>query len=86
MPNFAHFVVNDVILPKRPYISFFSGQRPRYLCRIGEDMRRLFKAVLYLGVFGFIALVAYAYLGPFFGADFSAPQVEVREPVILNAD
>jgi hypothetical protein len=49
-------------------------------------MRRLFKAVLYLSVVGFIALVAYAYLGPFFGADFSAPQVEVREPVILNAD
>ncbi|MEP2027117.1 MAG: hypothetical protein ABJI96_00245 [Paracoccaceae bacterium] len=49
-------------------------------------MRRLIKALLYLCVLGFIALVAYAYLGPFFGADFSAPQVEVREPVILNAD
>lgn len=49
-------------------------------------MRRLIKAVLYLCVLGFIGLVAYAYLGPFFGADFSAPQVEVREPVILNAD
>jgi hypothetical protein len=49
-------------------------------------MRRLFNVVLYLSVVGFIALVAYAYLGPYFGADFSAPQVEVREPVILNAD
>ena len=49
-------------------------------------MRRLIKAVLYLCVLAFIALVAYAYIGPFFGADFSAPQVEVREPVTLDAN
>jgi hypothetical protein len=30
--------------------------------------------------------VGYAYVGPFFGADFSAPQVEVRKPLVLNAN
>ncbi|WP_264753954.1 hypothetical protein [Tritonibacter mobilis] len=33
-----------------------------------------------------IALIAYAYVGPWFGADFSAPSEEVRKPVVLNAD
>ncbi len=49
-------------------------------------MGRLFKFLLYLICLCFIALVGYAYVGPFFGADFSAPQDEIREPVILNAD
>jgi hypothetical protein len=30
--------------------------------------------------------VAYAYVGPYFGADFSAPQSEIREPVTLDVD
>lgn len=47
-------------------------------------MGRLIKLLIYLLFFGFVGLVAYAYLGPFFGADFSAPQNEVREPVILD--
>jgi hypothetical protein len=49
-------------------------------------MGRLIKAVVYLCLLGFIGLVGFAYIGPFFGADFSAPEKEVREPVILNVD
>lgn len=49
-------------------------------------MRRLFKFLVYLVALGFIALAVYAYLGPYFGVDFSAPQDEVRKPVTLNAD
>ncbi|TCS61157.1 hypothetical protein EDD52_112115 [Primorskyibacter sedentarius] len=48
-------------------------------------MWRIFKWLFYLLVLGAIALVAYAYVGPFFGADFSAPASEVREPVTLHA-
>lgn len=49
-------------------------------------MGRLIKLLFYIAVIGFVGLVGYAYIGPFFGADFSAPQVEVRQPVVLNAD
>ncbi|MEP1519503.1 hypothetical protein [Ascidiaceihabitans sp.] len=49
-------------------------------------MFKLIKLLIYLCFFGFIGLVGYAYVGPFFGADFSAPQEEVRAPVVLNAD
>ena len=49
-------------------------------------MGRLLKYLFILIVLGGIALVAYAYIGPFLGADFSPPQEEVRERVILNAD
>ncbi|MEW2917041.1 hypothetical protein AB1A64_08210 [Ruegeria sp. ANG10] len=49
-------------------------------------MGRLVKFLLYLICLCFIGLVAYVYLGPFFGADFSAPQDEIREPVILNVE
>ncbi|GAB4537593.1 MAG: hypothetical protein Tsb0024_08000 [Ruegeria sp.] len=49
-------------------------------------MGRLIKLLLYLVCLSFIGLVAYAYLGPYFGADFSAPQSEISEPVILNVD
>jgi hypothetical protein len=34
----------------------------------------------------FLALVGYAYVGPYFGVDFSAPQQEIREPVTLDAN
>lgn len=47
-------------------------------------MFRLIKWLFYLAVLGFIALVVYAYLGPFFGADFSPPQTEIRDSVILE--
>ena len=49
-------------------------------------MARLIKWLFYLAVLAFLALVAYAYIGPFFGADFSPPQTEIREPVELDAN
>ncbi|SMO45903.1 hypothetical protein [Ruegeria faecimaris] len=49
-------------------------------------MGRLIKFLIYLICLCFIGLVGYVYLGEFFGADFSAPQSEVREPVILNVE
>lgn len=49
-------------------------------------MWRLFKVLVYLIILAFAGLVAYAYLGPYFGADFSPPQSETREPVTLDAD
>ena len=52
-----------------------------------EDlMGRLFKFLIYLIILGGIGLVGYAYVGPFFGADFSAPQTEIREPVTLEGN
>ena len=49
-------------------------------------MGRLFRGLIYLVVIGFVALVVYAYLGPYFGADFSAPQTEMRQPVQLDGN
>lgn len=49
-------------------------------------MGRLIKYLIYLLILGGIALIAYAYTGEFFGADFKAPATEVRQPVTLNAD
>ncbi|WP_167644673.1 hypothetical protein [Phaeobacter sp. HF9A] len=49
-------------------------------------MARLIKYLAILIFLAAIALVAYAYLGPWFGADFSAPAEEMRKPVVLNAD
>lgn len=48
-------------------------------------MFRLIKWLFYLAVLGFLALVAYAYVGPFFGADFSPPDREIRRDIILEA-
>jgi len=48
-------------------------------------MGRLIKYLIYLAILAIIGLVAYAYLGPFFGVDFSAPQSEIRLPVVLDA-
>ena len=47
---------------------------------------RLIKILFFLGILAFCAVAAYAYLGPYFGADFSAPQTEIREPVTLDAN
>jgi hypothetical protein len=47
-------------------------------------MGKLIRAILTLVVLSALGLVAYAYVGPIFGADFSAPQSEVRIPVELN--
>ena len=49
-------------------------------------MGKLIKLLFMIAILAFIGLVGYAYVGPFFGADFSAPQVEVSQPLILNAD
>ena len=49
-------------------------------------MGKMVKLLFMIAILAFIGLVGYAYVGPFFGADFSAPQVEVRQPLILNAD
>lgn len=49
-------------------------------------MFRLFKVLIFLLVLGFVGLAGYAYLGPYFGVDFSAPQEETRVPVTLDAD
>jgi len=48
-------------------------------------MFRVIKWLLYLAVLAFIALTGYAYIGPFFGADFAPPQSEIRQDVILEA-
>ena len=48
-------------------------------------MVRLFKVLFFLIVIAVIGLTGYAYIGPFFGADFSAPQTETRVPVTLDA-
>lgn len=49
-------------------------------------MGRLIKFLIFLIIVGFIGLVGYAYVGPFFGADFAPSQVEIREPVILGTN
>lgn len=48
-------------------------------------MFRIFKVLIFLLVLGFVGLSGYAYIGEFFGADFSAPQTETRLPVTLDA-
>ena len=49
-------------------------------------MGRLLKFVVYLACLAFLAIVGYAYLGPWFGEDFSPTPTEIRKPVTLNAD
>ncbi|WP_372891467.1 hypothetical protein [Rhodosalinus sp.] len=49
-------------------------------------MWRILKWLVYLAALGAVALVAYAYVGPYFGADFSAPRNEVRSPVDIDVD
>ena len=48
-------------------------------------MGRIIKWLFILVILAGIALVAYAYLGPFFGADFSPSQQEIRETIELDA-
>lgn len=49
-------------------------------------MGRIIKWLFILLLLGGLALVAYAYVGPFFGADFSPPQTEIHKPVELDVD
>lgn len=48
-------------------------------------MGRIIKWLFYLIVLAGIGLIGYAYLGPFLGADFTAPAVEHHEKVVLDA-
>jgi len=48
-------------------------------------MGRLIKWLFILAVLGAVALVAYAYIGPWLGADFSPEQREIRQQVTLDA-
>ncbi len=47
-------------------------------------MGKLIKWLIYLVILAGIAFVAYAYLGPFFGADFSPDTREIRQDIILE--
>jgi len=47
-------------------------------------MGKLIRALFFLIVLSAIGLIGFAYLGPMFGADFSAPQKEIRESVPLD--
>lgn len=49
-------------------------------------MFRLIKWLLYLAILGLFGLVAYAYLGPFFGAEFTPGQSETRQEIILEIE
>ncbi len=49
-------------------------------------MFRIFKILVFLVVLAGVGLAGYAYIGPFFGVDFSAPQEETRVPVTLDAN
>lgn len=48
-------------------------------------MVAIVKGLMFLVVLAVLGLVGYAYLGPLFGADFSAPLHEIRIPVTLDA-
>ncbi|MBO6854286.1 MAG: hypothetical protein JJ872_11065 [Marivivens sp.] len=46
---------------------------------------RLIKVLIFLTIVGGIGLVVYAYVGPFFfPADFTAPSIEITEPITLD--
>lgn len=47
-------------------------------------MGKLIRLLLVLVVLAGLGLVAYAYVGPILGADFSAPQTEIRIPLTLT--
>ncbi|UYV39658.1 hypothetical protein N4R57_10700 [Rhodobacteraceae bacterium D3-12] len=49
------------------------------------NMGRIIKWLFILAILAVIALVGYAYIGPFFGADFSPPQQEIRVTIELDA-
>lgn len=49
-------------------------------------MLRLIKWLIYLAVLAFIALVAFAYLGPVFGVDFAPSTEEIRQDIILETE
>ncbi|MCW1954626.1 hypothetical protein [uncultured Lentibacter sp.] len=48
-------------------------------------MGKLLKWLFYLIILGFVALLAYAYVGPLFDAEFAPKSQEIRIPVELDA-
>ena len=48
-------------------------------------MLKILKWLIIFAILAFIALIGYAYIGPFFGADFSPPAREIRQEIILEA-
>jgi hypothetical protein len=72
---------NDVNFWKRPYINVTKDVEQARI----RPMGRIIKWLIYLAILAGIVLVGYAYIGPFFGADFSAPLHEIRVPVDVNA-
>lgn len=48
-------------------------------------MGRLIKFLIFMIVVGFVGLAGYAYVGPFFGAEFAPEQTEMRQPVVLGS-
>lgn len=49
-------------------------------------MFRLIKWLFYLAILAFLALAGYAYVGPFFGVEFTPTQSEIRQDIILEVD
>ena len=49
-------------------------------------MLRLIKYLLYFSLLGGLVFIAFAYLGPIFGLDFSAHITEIEIPVHLNVN
>jgi len=49
-------------------------------------MLRILKWLIILIILCAIGVTAYAYLGRYFGVDFTPPKVEIREPVVLDAE
>lgn len=78
--NFVPF--NDVNLPKLPYI--IGGKTQTH--ENEGPMGRLLKWLFYLAILAVFGLIAYAYVGPFLGADFSAPATPISQEVILHVE
>ena len=72
MNNFAWFLaIFMIILAQIPTL-------------LDMNMGRLIKWVLILCVFGFLALSAYTYVGPFFGVKFDPIRTPTSQPIQLN--
>jgi hypothetical protein len=73
--------LNGVIFRKRPYINFEKAESGAGHIQMGRLIKYLFILLVILA----IGVVGYAYVGPWFGADFSPPQEEIRVPLVLDA-